>query len=196
MKRAAVIDMLVERDRSAADTLAALQRLDDTTTGGITVRRLLDGLAALHGPASEPVAPLVWRRGEAVPEWLVEGARVRILKCLVGHVDGLQGEFLRVQGDDHPRVRLYPGQHPSDTYCSAATALELVAPVPAAADPDDDAAEWKRRALDAEERLGTLEGRVSVAASVHSASPHVRAGEACSLTGSACLMARALRGES
>jgi hypothetical protein len=40
--------------------------------------------------------------------------------------------------------------------CCWGAALELVAPVPAAADPDDDAAEWQRRALDAEEQHVSL----------------------------------------
>ena len=148
MKRAAVIDMLADRDRSAADTLAALQRLDDTTTGGITVRRLLDGLAAAHVPASEPATPLVWRKGEAVPEWLVEGARVRVIECIGqgGHPVSV-GTFMRPDGAGYGWVQL------GHERCTLATALELVAPVLAAADPDVDATDWKRRAFSAEERI-------------------------------------------
>ena len=184
MKRADVHALLAERDRSAADTLAALQRLDDTTTGGITVRRLLDGLAALHGPASETVAPLVWRKGEAVPAWLDNGAQVRILACSVSDREHstLLGEFLYVGWDGDARVALPSGA--ADARCTGATALELVAPVPAAADPDVDAAEWKRRALDAERRIS--------AAAALCGGPCANA--ACS--DKSCRVARALRGDS
>ena len=155
MKRATVLALLADRDRATAERLAALQRLDDTTTDGLTVRRLLDGLAAAHGPASEPMAPLVWHKGEAVPEWLVEGAQVRILECAgTASHRRRKGNLTQIDGDGDGNVDL------GDVTCLTATALELVAPVPAPTDPDDDAAEWKRRALDAEGRIAGSDVRI------------------------------------
>ena len=204
MKRATVLALLADRDRATAEALAALQRLDDTTTGGITVRRLLDGLAALHGPGGEPAAPLVWRKGEAVPEWLVEGVQVRITGCCTSmsssHV-GQEGKFDEITMVGNAHVFLGVGV---DNCC--ATALELVAPVPAAADRDVDAAEWKRRALDAEASrddwfardgqtraaLSVAEERISRAINLIMHADHEDPANDCTF----CDVHEALRGES